>query len=157
MSTIGRRAPALAALLLAAAMTGACAGEEADEGAAGDAAAPSVSFVDLTDGATLPASGEVCLEVANLTIEPSGEVVAGAGHHHILIDPSADELSGYSEGTLTDPLPKDETHVHMGDGSACTTLTLTPGEHTLMAVVGDGEHTPLSPPVVATVKVNVGE
>jgi hypothetical protein len=52
------------------------------------------------------------------------------------------------------PLAKDETHIHMGDGSNCVTLTLEPGEHTLMAVVGDGAHIPLDA-LTTTIKVSV--
>jgi hypothetical protein len=132
------------------------AGDEAMEGG-DDAGAASVSFVGLEDGATVTSPLEVCLEVSGVTIEPSGEIVEGAGHHHIIVDPGADEKAAYSVSGMMDPIAKDETHIHMGDGSTCTTLELSAGEHELMAVVADGAHIPMDPPVTASVKVTVGE
>jgi hypothetical protein len=122
----------------------------ADEGGA------SVSFVGLADGDTVATSFEACMEVNDFTIEASGEVNEGAGHHHILVDPTEAELADYADGAV-DVVPKDETHIHMGDGSSCTTLELSPGEHTLVAVVADGVHAPLDPPLMSSVTVNVEE
>ena len=49
------------------------------------------------------------------------------------------------------PIAKDATHIHMGDGSSCTNVELAAGEHTLVAVVADGAHFPLLPPVTSTI------
>jgi hypothetical protein len=46
-------------------------------------------------------------------------------------------------------IPKDEKHLHFGGGQTETVLTLPPGPHTLMLVVGDKDHTPLKPAVVS--------
>ncbi len=117
-----------------------------------DAGMPSVTFTGLTDGAEVTSPAKVCLEVTGVTIEPSGEVKAGSGHNHVIVDPTEDEKVKYATGT-TDPIAKDATHLHMGDGSSCVDVTLTPGAHELMAVVADGAHVPLNPPVVAAVKI----
>lgn len=146
-------------LLLAGGLLSACGGTEPDVAAPEEGAgnAPSLRFVDLEAGAQLESPAEICMEASGLTIEPSGEVIEGTGHHHLIIDPSAEELAAYTDGTMTEPVPNDETHIHMGDGSSCTTVELAPGSHTLLAVVADGLHNPLDPPLVATIDIEVVE
>jgi len=130
----------------------ACGGAQQDAGTSGTST-PSVTFVGLQDGAELTAPAQVCVEVTGLTIEPSGDVKPDSGHHHLIVDPSADELAKYTAGT-TDAIAKDDTHLHLGDGTNCFTIeTLAPGEHELLTVVADGAHVPLNPPVVASVTV----
>ena len=71
-------------------------------------------------------------KVQHYSIEPKGEVHAGAGHHHIGLD--------------TDCLPPGEAipeaapWVHFGDGSATIDMQLPAGQHTLTIQIGDGEH-----------------
>ena len=120
----------------------------------GGVPAATVAFVGLTDGAEVASPLEVCLEATGVTIELAGEVKPGFGHHHLIIDPTSDEAAKYAAGT-TEAIGKDDTHLHLGDGSTCKTVDLMPGEHELLAVVADGAHAPLSPPVVASVKVMV--
>lgn len=122
---------------------------------AGMGAEATVSFKGLADGAEVTSPVKVCLEVSGVGIEPSGEVKAGYGHHHVLVNPSADEVAAITEGTMTSALVKDETHVHIGDGTDCSELTLAPGSYQLMAVVGDGAHVPLNPPVISQIGVTV--
>jgi len=43
----------------------------------------------------------------------------------------------------------DEHHVHFGDGSSSTEITLPPGEHTLQMLLGDHLHLPHNPPLVS--------
>lgn len=136
-----------------------------DAGSGADSAAPAVNagmdasgtvgFVGLTDGTEVMSPLKVCLEVKGVTLEPSGEVKAGSGHHHILVNPSAEEVKAITEGSMTSAIVKDETHVHLGDGSDCTELTLSAGNHQLMAVVADGAHVPLNPPVFNQVNIVV--
>ena len=47
------------------------------------------------------------------------------------------------------PIPADENHIHFGDGSTATELTLAPGEHTLRLILGDHLHIPHDPPVTS--------
>jgi hypothetical protein len=49
------------------------------------------------------------------------------------------------------PIPKDEQHIHFGDGSTITELSLAPGEHTLQLLLGDLLHIPHEPPVMSGV------
>lgn len=146
-------------LLIVAGMAGAlaaCSTPAADE-PAGGAAAGGVRFTSPATGATVTSPFEVCLETAGVTIEPAGDgtVNAGMGHHHIFVDASSEEMTQIMAG---DPmvLLKDETHIHQGDGAACVMVAAAAGEHTLLAVVGDGSHINLNPPVTGQLEVTVG-
>ena len=58
------------------------------------------------------------------------------------------------------PIPADAQHVHFGDGSTSTEITLEPGEHTLQMLLGDHLHIPHDPPLasgVITITVEAGE
>lgn len=112
-----------------------------------------IHFTNISDGAEVTSPAEVCVEATGLAIEAAGDVKEASGHHHLVIDPTADEKAAYGGGTSTEPLVKDERHLHLGDGTSCFTVELAPGPHELMAVVGDGAHVPLNPPVVASINV----
>ncbi len=47
------------------------------------------------------------------------------------------------------PIPADKHHIHFGDGSTTTEITLPPGEHTLQMLLGDHLHIPHDPPLVS--------
>ncbi len=94
--------------------------------------APRVFFTEPSDGATVTSPVTFTFGHENYSIEPKGEVHAGAGHHHIGLD--------------TDCLPPGEAipeaapWVHFGDGSATIDMQLPAGQHTLTIQIGDGEH-----------------
>lgn len=136
---------AIAAVGLTAA---ACGGAES-----GDDAAAGVTFDNLKDGDSVTSPVNVCLSATGITIEPKGAVKEGSGHHHLLVDLSDDELAAFEAPGVV--VPTDDRHIHMGDGAACKDIELAPGEHTLTAVVADGAHMTLSPPVMTSVKVKV--
>lgn len=130
---------------------------EATEGAEGAmAGAATVAFTDLPEGEDVTSPAKVCLEATGVEIEPAGDgtVRPGYGHHHVLVDPSAEEVAAITSGAGA-ALPKDATHIHLGDGSNCKEIELTPGKHELVAVVADGAHIPLNPPVMASTIVVV--
>ena len=87
------------------------------------------------------------MTVEGLKVEPAGEVKAGFGHHHVLVDVLLSDLGK--------PIPKDKEHIHLGDGSSCTTVELAPGPHTLRLLFAKGDHIPYDPPVTAKVEVVV--
>ena len=99
------------------------------------AAEPSVSFVEPADGATVSSPVTVRLAAENFTIEPAGEVKPDAGHLHIMVD--ADCIAA---GQV---IPKDDTHLHYGQGQLEASLELAPGAHTLCLQAADGAHTAL--------------
>lgn len=100
-----------------------------------------VYIVAPAAGATVTNPVVVQFGLKNMGVAPAGVDQPNTGHHHLLIDT---EL-----GRMDLPLPADGQHVHFGGGQTQTTLTLTPGEHTLQLVLGDFLHIPHDPPVVS--------
>ena len=114
--------------------------------ACGDAG-PSVRIVQPADGATVEGGSVlVTLEVSGLTIAPAGTMDPGTGHHHLVVDAGLPAAGS--------PIPTTPgVSIHMGQAQTEMELTgLEPGEHTVIAVVGDGVHIPLNPLVVDTVR-----
>ena len=146
-----RRSPAL--LLLPIVALGCADAPPADETSTdaptAEAAAPTpgtVTIVSPAAGDTVPAgSVEVTLSAAGLAIVPAGDTTANSGHHHLFLDADV-SAAGV-------PIPAVEgSIVHMGDASSSFVFeNVTPGEHRLIAVVGDWQHVPLEPMVVDTV------
>jgi len=100
-----------------------------------------VFFISPADGDTV--SNPIAIEFG---IEGMGVVAAGvneanSGHHHLLVD------TGLPDSGL--PIPADANHIHFGDASTATELTLAPGEHTLRLLLGDHLHIPHNPAVVS--------
>ncbi len=114
--------------------------------ACGDAPA-SVRITQPADGAVLPEGPVlVALEVSGLTIAPAGTMDPGTGHHHLVVDRGLPALGATIPATLGG-------HIHLGGGQTEWELTgLGVGEHTVIAVVGDGLHVPLIPLVVDSVR-----
>jgi len=122
-------------------------GDAPEEGSAPAEAGASVRITQPASGARV-AGGSVLvtLEVSGLTIAPAGTMEPGTGHHHLVVDADL-PAAGL-------PIPATPgVHIHMGQAQTEYELTgLTAGEHTMIAVVGDGAHIPLSPWVVDTVR-----
>jgi len=129
--------------MVAALSLGACKSQGNDAAAAKG----TVAFKDLKAGDHVKSPLKVCMTVDGLTVEPAGEVKEGFGHHHVLVDVLLSDLGK--------PIPKDKEHIHLGDGSSCTTVELTPGPHTLRLLFAKGDHIPYDPPVTAKVEVVV--
>ncbi|MEM7153941.1 MAG: DUF4399 domain-containing protein [Myxococcota bacterium] len=126
------------------------AAKPADAKAAKPAPAPGkVFFVSPKDGATVPEQFEVEFGVEGKTVRAAGatERDAAFGHHHLLIDTGAmDDMA---------IVPKDETHLHYGDGATKATVKLPPGEHEITMQFADGAHRSYGPDWAATIKVTV--
>lgn len=109
-----------------------------------------VRIVAPVDGASLD-QGPVTVrfEVEGLRIVSAGTMDPGTGHHHLVVDTS---LASWSE-----PIPAlPGRFIHLGQGQTEFVLEgLSPGEHTVVAVVADGVHIPLDPPVADTVVFTV--
>lgn len=143
-----------AAVAMSVALVG-CGGDSGDQ--ARDAApeveaapaAGTVTIVEPADGAVLdPGPVLFVLETDGVEIVAAGNMDAGTGHHHLIVDADVDWAL---------PIPNDVgVHYHMGQAETEYTLTdLTPGEHRIIAVVADGVHIPLDPPVSDTITVVV--
>jgi len=83
--------------------------------------------------------------LTGMGVAPAGVEKDKTGHHHILIDTKLTDEEAKA------PLPMDAQHVHFGGGQTETTLTLTPGPHTLQLVLGDWSHIPFSPLIASPV------
>lgn len=111
----------------------------------------SVTITEPADGATVPAGPmTVVFEVEGLVVAPAGTMDPGTGHHHLIVDADVESWS--------EPIGAEEgRYIHMGQAQTEFTVEgLAPGEHRLIAVVADGVHIPLDPPVSDTIWITVG-
>jgi hypothetical protein len=107
-----------------------------------------VYFIDLKDGATVPAKLKIYFGLRNMGVAPAGSDRENSGHHHLLVDTELPPLD--------QPIPNDFNHLHFGAGQTETEITLKPGTHTLQLLMGDKDHVPHTPPVMsAAIRVRV--
>ncbi len=108
-----------------------------------------VTISSPSDGATVSGPVEVCLQAWGVQFEPAKKGVnEGKGHNHLLIDTPL-------PSNLGNPIAKDAQHVHMGDGSSCKTLKLSPGKHTIRSLFAKGNHVPYNPPMSDMITITV--
>lgn len=100
------------------------------------------SITSPQDGATVTSPFTVTMDLQGMTVVPAGDMTPDSGHHHLLIDTGL-------PADLGQPLPKDDRHLHFGQGQISTELTLPPGQHTLQLLLGDANHVPHDPPVAS--------
>jgi len=106
------------------------------------AAGAEVYIVSPKDGAKIKGPVTVVFALKGMGIAPAGIKFDNTGHHHLLVDVDA-------PADLSKPLPADEHNIHFGKGQTETTLTLSPGKHTLQLVLADSLHTPHDPAVIS--------
>jgi Domain of unknown function (DUF4399) len=102
-----------------------------------------VFIISPANGAKVTNPVTVKFGIKGMTLAPAGTQQKNSGHHHLLIDtdPPAD---------LSQPLPTvPDKIVHFGKAQTETTLTLSPGKHTLQLLLADGNHIPHKPPVIS--------
>jgi hypothetical protein len=131
----------LATVLLVCVMGCGVAGAQERRTGAPSRSAPGaeVYFIDLKDGATVPA--KLNFGLRNMNIAPAGTGSEDSGHHHLLIDTDLPPLD--------QPIPNDFNHLHFGGGQTEAEIALKPGEHTLQLLIGDKDHIPHTPPVMS--------
>ncbi|MEI7037075.1 DUF4399 domain-containing protein [Fulvimonas yonginensis] len=105
-------------------------------------AGATVYFITPRDGATVGREVTVRFGLKGMGVAPAGVAKEHTGHHHLLVDVTDLPLAGQ-------PIPKDEHHLHFGNGQTETVLHLAPGTHTLQLELGDANHVPFDPPVVS--------
>jgi len=137
----------------------ACGGGEPEpvDTPAGEAAAPveamserRVEITEPVDGAVLEAGPVlVRLEAHGFTVVPAGDTTPNSGHHHLFLDRDVSPAG--------EPIPQEPGHIiHLGTGvSEYTFEAVEPGEHRLIAVVGNAVHVPVDPPLVDTIRITV--
>lgn len=101
-------------------------------------------IIEPADGATVINPVRVVFGLKGIGVAPAGTDRPDAGHHHLLIDTGLPADLGV-------PIANDDTHKHFGGGQTETTLTLTPGKHTLQLLLGDHLHVPFDPPIASSV------
>ncbi|MGI9289642.1 MAG: DUF4399 domain-containing protein, partial [Gammaproteobacteria bacterium] len=112
----------LATLLTCSVLLQACSGGDADQSAA-EAVKPEVFIVSPANGTKVSSPVTIEFGIRGYTLAPAGTQDEGTGHHHLLIDVPAPDLSL--------PIPADENHLHFGKAQTSATVELAPGEHTL--------------------------
>lgn len=138
--------------MLAAGATAASAQDHGHHGGHETAAAPvqgpsvapkgaEVYFHYPLDGIRVPRRFTARLGLRGMGVAPAGVEKPLTGHHHLLIDVAKIDVS--------EPIPSDYNHIHLGNGQTEVVLTLTPGTHTLQLLLGDHAHKPHVPPVMS--------
>ena len=85
--------------------------------------------------------------VDGMAVKPAGDMSAGSGHHHLIVDGKP-----VPRGEV---VPTDDTHIHFGKGQTETELKLAPGKHTLTMQFADGAHRSYGPDLSSTISVTV--
>ncbi len=97
---------------------------------------PRVFFISPIDGTTVSNPVKITMGADNFVVEPAGNVRAGAGHLHILVD--TDCIAAGQR------IPRDDRHLHYDQGQLEANLDLSPGLHTLCLQGSDGAHIALA-------------
>ncbi len=109
-----------------------------------------VEIVEPADGAAAQARDvRVVLRATAVEIAPATDEREGTAHHHLFVDRGLTPVG--------DTIPAGVTGIiHLGRGQAEFLLRgLAPGEHTVIAMLGDRGHVPLEPLKVDTVRFTV--
>ncbi len=94
-----------------------------------------VDFSNLRTGQKVRSPFLVEFAVRGMGVVPAGKVLAGTGHHHLLVDTPLPVF-------VTEKIPFSDTHKHFGKGQTLATLDLPPGKHTLRLLFADHDHRP---------------
>lgn len=121
--------------------------DSADSMAFSELPSARVNFVKPQDGASVTSPVELEFGVDGATIKPAGELVAGTGHHHLIID--------HDPTPIGVAVPADDTHIHYGKGQTQDTIELEPGEHRLSLQLADGMHRSYGPTAATTITITV--
>ena len=126
-----------------------CAGQTGGGSTSSSTAGKALAIVKPATLSNVSSPLQVCMATNGYTVEPAKKGVnPGKGHHHLIIDTDIPT-------DLSKPVAKDDTHIHMGDGSTCKTINLGKGQHTITALFAQGNHVPYNPPVTDSVTVSV--
>lgn len=93
------------------------------------------------DGDTVSSPVSIAFGLDGMSVVAAGVYEDHSGHHHLLVDTDPPDMGL--------PIPADANHIHFGDASTSTELTLEPGEHTLQLLLGDHLHIPHDPPIMS--------
>lgn len=111
------------------------------------AQAGTVSFVEPVDGAQVSSPFKVKFTVQGMSVKPAGDMSAGTGHHHLIVNGAA-----IKEG---ESIPFDEKHIHFGKGQTETEMKLAPGKYSLTLQFANGAHQSYGPALSKTIQITV--
>jgi hypothetical protein len=100
-----------------------------------------VYFISPKNGDKVHGPVVVRFGLKGMGVAPAGVKFDNTGHHHMLVDADLADLK------LDAPLPANDKVMHFGKGQTETTLTLTPGKHTLELLFADYLHMSFDPPL----------
>lgn len=100
-----------------------------------------VFFITPADGDTVSNPFVIEFGIEGMSVAKAGDEQPDSGHHHLLIDTDLPDPGL--------PIPASPNHVHFGDGSISTVLSLAPGPHSLRLMLGDHRHIPHDPPITS--------
>ncbi|WP_406820300.1 DUF4399 domain-containing protein [Pseudomonas sp. KnCO4] len=111
-----------------------------------------VFIVSPADGATVEKTFTVKFGIEGMALKPAGDHTPHTGHHHLLVDVDKEPVADMPLPTSLMPekgvaLPDGPQVLHFGKAQTETTITLTPGKHTLQLILGDQYHVPFKPSV----------
>jgi len=106
-----------------------------------------VYFVMPVNEAVADGVVNVKMALVGMDVQAAGELVAGTGHFHIIIDGSFVPAG--------EPVAKNATHLHFGKGQTEATLNLSKGPHTLTLQFADGHHVSYGEAWSQTIRVSV--
>jgi hypothetical protein len=106
-----------------------------------------VFFLEPKDGAEINGPVKVVMGVEGMEVKPAGEVIEGAGHHHILINKDF-----IPAGQV---IPTDDADRHFGKGQTEAVLDLPPGDYKLTLQFADGLHRSYGKDLSATINIKV--
>lgn len=107
-----------------------------------------VIFSNLKDNATITSPFKLQMGTEAMKIDTAGPVVAGSGHHHLLINAGDSIPTG-------EVVPKDSAHVHFGKGQTEYELALPPGKYKLTLQMADGLHRSYGSKLAGSVTVTI--
>lgn len=107
-----------------------------------------VYFKNLRNNEVVKSPFKVLMGVKKIKVDSAGSVVAGEGHHHILIDAGDSVAAGQV-------IPKDAQHLHFGKGQTSATIELPKGKHRLTLQFADGIHRSYGSKLSATIEITV--
>lgn len=107
-----------------------------------------VYFKNLKNNEVVKSPFKVIMGVKNIKVDSAGSIVAGEGHHHILIDAGDSVAAGQI-------IPKDAQHLHFGKGQTSATIELPRGKHRLTLQFADGIHRSYGSKLSATIEITV--
>ena len=103
---------------------------------------PSLYFITPQNGDVVSGEFTIQFGLRGMGVAPAGVEKDKTGHHHLLID--VDVLP-----PMDAPLPASDQVRHFGGGQTETSLSLSPGTHTLQLVLGNYAHIPHEAPVIS--------